>query len=96
MSARICMMSFRLPLGRLFHVGGNNDTMVNQTVPALPVEMTRRFSADGFAAPVVRTASYFFQLPVTRGTCALAWTVAPSLLTMAILIGPLNPSPALA
>jgi hypothetical protein len=65
-------MSFRLPLGRLFHVGGNSESMLNQTVPALPVEITRRFSADGFAAPVVRTASYFFQLPVTRATCALA------------------------
>jgi hypothetical protein len=33
-------------------------------VPALPVEMTRRFSADGLSARVVRMASYFFNSPL--------------------------------
>ena len=66
------MMSLRLPLGRLFHVGGKSETILNQTVPALPVEMTRRFSADGVALPVAKATSYFFQFPVIRGTRALA------------------------
>jgi len=85
------MMSLRLPLGRLFHVGGNSETMLSQTVPRC-----RQNYQAVFRRWLVRARGQnglvFFQLPVIRGTCALAWTVMPSLLTIAILIGPANPS----
>ena len=41
------MRSTRLPFGRSCHVGGKSETRLNQNVPALAVEMTKRLEADG-------------------------------------------------
>src|SRR6266481_5779034 len=97
MSARICMMSLRLPLARLLKVGGNSEAMLNQTVPLLPHESTSRFLAEvGACAEVVSATSYFFHAPVRAATRAPACTAPPSLLTMAMVIGPLKSALALA
>jgi hypothetical protein len=89
-------MSGRLPLGRSLKVGGNSETRLNQIVPGLLAVMTRRFSFEGAAFPVVRVTSYFFHSPVMRRTSALARTVAPLLLTISTVNGPLNPLSAFA
>src|ERR1017187_6705639 len=96
-SARIRMMSGRLPLGRSLKVGGNSETMLNQTVPLAAAESTSRFLADGAdSAGVVNTAWYFVQSPAIAGITALACTVSSSVLTSSSVMGPLNSGLALA
>src|ERR1035441_6435824 len=85
------MMSGRLPLGRSLKVGGNSETMLNQTVPLAAAESTSRFLADAAElAEVVSTVSYFFQSGESSGICAVACTMASSVLTSSSVMGPLN------
>src|SRR5476651_253261 len=97
MSARSCMMSGRLPFGRPCHVGGNSETRLNHTVPLSAVEITRRFVAEiGADFDVMSVTSYLCQLAKRRGTSALAWMIAPSVLSIATVSEPEKFSPAFA
>ena len=75
------MRSMRLPLGRLLKVGGKSETRLNQIVPGLSVEMTKRLSFESATWPVVRVTSYFFHWVSSLGTVADAAT-APLLDSM--------------
>jgi hypothetical protein len=53
------------------------------------VEMTKRVSVVGVtSSPVVRVAVYFCHVLVIAGTCAVATTLVPSLLSMLAVSGP--------
>ena len=47
MSTSICMISLRKPFGWSFHVGGNKETRLNQTMPGFCTVKTRRALAVG-------------------------------------------------
>ena len=81
------MMSERFPLARFLYVGGNSETRLKETVPAVPVEMTKRFVVDGVSLPVFNVTAYFFHSGEICETSALANVVAPSLLSMETVRG---------
>ena len=88
-------MSARLPLGRLLNVGGNNDTCCNQTVPGAAVVILKIFSLEGFMPLVFKSASNFFQSPVSPEISPLA-TVLPLVLSRLTVSGPVKPLAAFA
>ena len=77
-------------------VGGKRETRLNQIVPGRSTVRAKRALAVGSTLSVVNVTSYCFHVCVRPVTRPVAYTVLPSSLSIAAVIGPVKPGVAFA